>query len=48
MTALSAVTATPVVAVDVAVFTVLSRALHVLLVELRGGPRGGQISIGRR
>jgi len=41
VTALSAVTATPVVAVDVAVFTVLSRALHVLLVELRGGPFAG-------
>ena len=29
------VVAAPIVAVDIAVFTVLARALHVLLVELR-------------
>ena len=32
----------PIVAVDVAVFTVLTRALHVLLVELRHGPFAGR------
>jgi len=34
--------AAPIVAVDVAVFTVLRRALHVLLVELRRGPFAGR------
>ena len=36
------VVAAPIVAVDIAVFTVLARALHVLLVELRHGPFAGR------
>ena len=42
MTALPASAAAPVVAVDVAVFTVLDGALHVLLVKLRHGPFAGR------
>ena len=42
MTALGAATDAPIVAVDVAVFTVLGRALHVLLVTLRRGPFVGR------
>lgn len=34
--------ASPAVAIDVAVFTVLERALHVLLVKVRRGPFAGQ------
>ncbi len=42
MSAAGALATAPAVAVDVAVFTVLDGALHVLLVPLRGGAFAGQ------